>query len=134
MIYKIVKKIQPLNYDPDANLIDRIVQEIVHLVGYDKKFLPIKTSDNYTVTFVESNALIPTEQLNGLYLLIAGIFTTWLVPNLSRVIFSRRRSKRLVKTFSKYLIDIEKLKESTERKNVKESRTEMIGDLFSQRN
>ncbi len=121
------ENIQTLNYDPDSNLIDRIVQEIVHLVGYDKKFLPIKTSGNYTVTFVESNALIPTEQLNGLYLLIVGIFTTWLVPNLSRVIFSGRRSKRQVKTFSKYLIDIEKLKESPERKNAKELRTEIIG-------
>ncbi len=110
-------------------MIDRIIQEIVHVVGYEKKFLPIKTSDNYTVTLIESNALIPREQLNGLYLLIAGIFTSWLVPNLSRVIYSVRNSKRQAKTFSKFLLDIEELKDSTEGRNIKELRTDMIDNL-----
>ena len=74
-----------LDSNPGSSWIEKIYQPVLNALGFQgPSYIPIKTSGSYTMNFVDSPVLIPKEQLTGLYLLAAGIFSTWLIPSLSR--------------------------------------------------
>ena len=108
-VYENGESVSYLNNHPYSNFIDIGIKSFLNLLGYDtgQNTLIIKKPGVYTVNFIEQHTLIPKEQLTGLYLLATGIFTTWLIPNLSRWIYSGRKSRIQNKTFSNYLQMIE---------------------------
>lgn len=96
------------------SVFDNIKNILLNLTGKDtsNNKLPIRTSGTFNANFVESYSIIPKEQLTELYVLAAGIFSSWLIPNITRWLYSDRKIKRQNKTFSEILNKIESLEES----------------------
>lgn len=112
------------------SIFDNIENVLINLVGKDsshKNFL-IRTSGTFNANFVESHSLIPKEQLTELYVLAAGIFSSWLIPNITRWLYSDRKIRRQNKTFSEILNKIESLKES-KNLDIHDMRLELIDKL-----
>jgi YVTN family beta-propeller protein len=94
-------------------------------LGGTNSELPIKTSGTYTANFVQSQSLLTPEQLTGLYTLAVGIFSTWLIPSLTRWIYSGRKSRIQNNTFSSYLKEIQNLDKGV----IQKKREEIIESL-----
>jgi hypothetical protein len=93
------------------SLIDSFSKNILDFLGLSpsRGSLRILGSGTYTANFVQYQSLIPKDQLIGLYTLAAGIFSTWLIPNIARWIYSGKKTRKQIKTFADYLKELENM-------------------------